>query len=230
MLGRSFSITLLLSGLLLMPLIAPAQTTPSQPQMRDVFAAMPDSLLPAVSKNNRLDCIDFIDNGLEAKVRNAFDDYVVLEALTSDYARFRTSASSVMEMKLLTADTTAVLCVVTTAQVDASATKSSLEDSNICLFNADWSPLSVRGVNQPSFSQIPLDAFLDARPDDASAYYDQALRALADFRPVKVSLSADEPVATLTLQTSQLSKEERGALGEGTHPVRLRWDGIRFIR
>ena len=62
------------------PAIVRAQDTALRPLMRDVFAQMPDSVLPAVTRNNRLDCIDFIDNNLEAKVRNAFDDYVTLEA------------------------------------------------------------------------------------------------------------------------------------------------------
>ena len=42
-------------------------------KMRDVFAAMPDSVLGIMTKNNRLDCIDFIENDMEAKVRNRFD-------------------------------------------------------------------------------------------------------------------------------------------------------------
>ena len=39
-------------------------------KMRDVFATMPDSVLGLMTKNNRLDCIDFIENDMEAKVRN----------------------------------------------------------------------------------------------------------------------------------------------------------------
>ena len=34
-----------------------AQAVPAQ-KMRDVFAALPDSLLGIMTKNNRLDCID----------------------------------------------------------------------------------------------------------------------------------------------------------------------------
>ena len=49
-------------------------------KMRDVFAAMPDSVLGIMTKNNRLDCIDFIENDMEAKVRNRFDGFSVLKA------------------------------------------------------------------------------------------------------------------------------------------------------
>ena len=33
----------------------------AQLHMREVFAQLPDSVLPLMSKNNRLDCIDFIE-------------------------------------------------------------------------------------------------------------------------------------------------------------------------
>lgn len=227
---RFLSKVLIAILLLVAPVSVGAQDVGSKPQMRDVFAAMPDSLLPAVSKNNRLDCIDFIENALEAKVRNAFDDYVALEALTPDYARFRTSAASLMELKLLPlTDSTSVLCVVTTAQVGEEGSPQSLEDSNVSFLRPDWSPLPADVVEPLVSSLIPIESFLAARPEDAAADYDQALRALADFRPVKVALSAEAPVATLTLQTAQLSKEERAALGDGVHPLSLRWQGNKFI-
>ena len=39
-------------------------------RMRQVFAEMPDSILGILTKYNRLDCIDFIENNLPAKVEN----------------------------------------------------------------------------------------------------------------------------------------------------------------
>lgn len=61
-------------------------------KMRDVFAAMPDSVLGIMTKNNRLDCIDFIENDMEAKVRNRFDGFSVLKALTGGLSRLATDA------------------------------------------------------------------------------------------------------------------------------------------
>ena len=122
----------------------------AQPMMRDVFAVMPDSVLPLVTKNNRLDCIDFIENNMEARVRNRMGEYVALEALTSTYARFRTSPLTVMEMKLLpltvpegspesapegtseeSPEGPYLLCLVATTQTGEPNTSRRLEDSNI---------------------------------------------------------------------------------------------------
>lgn len=198
--------------------------------MRDVFAAMPDSVLPLVSKNNRLDCIDFIENKMEAKVRNLLDEYVTLEALTADYARFRTSASALMELKLLpTSDTTSVLCVVTTAQMGEAGTSLRFEDSNIRFLHSDWSPMvadTLRRDVEHAYSN--LDSYIDEKGDTSIVVFEQAKRSLADFHPVRMALSADDATLTLTLQTAQLSKEEREAIAGCLWPVTLEWDGQRF--
>ena len=200
----------------------------AQPAMRDVFAAMPDSVLPLVTKNNRLDCIDFIENHMEAKVRNAFDEYVTLEALTADYARFRTSPVAVMEMKLLAlSDSARVLCLVTTAETGDTASAIRLCDSNIRFLREDWSELAADSAI--TFAVPAVDRFIVGETADSlKADFEQALSSLRSLHPVRMSLSADEPALTLTLQTALLSKEERGAVASRLRPLVLRWVNGKF--
>ncbi|MBR1800017.1 MAG: DUF3256 family protein [Bacteroidaceae bacterium] len=180
-------------------------TTAAQAQpiaMRDVFAAMPDSILPMVTKNNRLDCIDFIENHMEARVRNKADEYVTLEALTADYARFRTSALAVLEMKLLpVSDSTAVLCLVTTIQTGEEGTSRRLEDSQIRFLASDWSPLP---------TPVPFE-----RP--------------ADSPFLRMALSADDLTLTLTPQTALMTIEEREEMKEAPKAVVMRWNEGKFV-
>ena len=221
--------------------------------MRNVFAAMPDSVAPLVSKNNRLDCIDFIENNMEAKARNTLGEYVTLEALTADYARFRTSSASVMEMKLLpTSDTTSVLCLVRTAQTGEPDTPRRLEDSNIQFLNPDWTPLTTASPSHPSSAALPLfslpslSAFLlpaesasveAVVPDGSSSgspslsleTFDAALRSLASFHPVHFSLSADSATLTATLQPAYLEKAEREAIAPRLRSLTFRWNGTSFV-
>ena len=92
--------------------------------MRDVFAAMPDSVLGIMTKNNRLDCIDFIENDMEAKVRNRFDGFSVLKALTVDYLDLQLTPNCRVEMKLLPAeDTLNYICVARTYSGPVTETK-----------------------------------------------------------------------------------------------------------
>lgn len=206
--------------------------------MRDVFASMPDSVLPMVTKNNRLDFIDYIDNDMEAKARNILGEYVTLEALTADYARFRTSAASLLEMKLLpllplqlpadstAADTTFVLCLVRTAQTGEPDTPRRLEDSNIRFLRPDWSPLDSLAA---PFALPPFTSFIEgAAPDSLRATYDSALRSLDSFHPVRLALSAESTTLTATLQPAYLAKDERDVITPHLRPLTFIWNGTRF--
>ena len=52
-----------------MLLVAHAQ---SQTRMRDIFAETPDSIFPMLSTNNKLDCIDLIENNMQARYNSAY--------------------------------------------------------------------------------------------------------------------------------------------------------------
>jgi len=212
----------------------------AQPLMRDVFAAMPDSVLPMVTKNNRLDCIDFIENNMQARVRNKVDSYVTLEALTADYARFRTSDVSFMEMKLLPLDTVPsdslgsgfVLCVVTTVESGEDGTERRIADSNIRFLNADWSTLPADSpiTTASILQQRDGDAFFTVAPADslrnAAA---EARRSLTSFHPVQMTLAPEDLTLTLIMQTGYLATEERKAIKDCLRPVTMRWNGRNFV-
>ncbi len=205
----------------------------AQPLMRDVFAAMPDTVLPLVTKNNRLDCIDYIENNMEARVRNKANEHVTLEALTSDYARFRTSTVAVMELKLLpTSDSTAVLCMVTTAEAGEKDTSRHVKDSNIRLLNADWSslpadsPFSVASVKQVREGD---EFYVKEIADSIRTAVELAQASLKSFRPVCLQLSPQDATLTLSLQTGYLDTEEKKALKDILHPITMHWNGQMFV-
>lgn len=50
--------------------LAVGQVSAQDLKMRDVFKQIPDSLVPYLSQNNRLDFIDFLDSNMKAEVRN----------------------------------------------------------------------------------------------------------------------------------------------------------------
>ena len=52
--------------------------------LRDVFRQMPDSLMPTLTQNNRLDFLDFLDAGMKAEVKNRLGGISVMTALTAD--------------------------------------------------------------------------------------------------------------------------------------------------
>ena len=69
--------------------------------MRDAFRQMPDSLLPTLTQNNRLDCLDFLDAGMKAEVRNRLGGTSVMTALTPDSLSLQVSPALRVDMLLL---------------------------------------------------------------------------------------------------------------------------------
>ena len=75
--------------------------------MRDVFRQMPDSLMPYLSKNNRLDFIDFLDSGMKAEVKNQLGGTSQMIALGDDSLTIRMNPSLRTDMLLM--DSTVVM-------------------------------------------------------------------------------------------------------------------------
>ena len=53
--------------------------------MRALFMSAPDGMFPLLTMNNRADCVDYIDAGMEAKVSNRLGGVCRMKALTADY-------------------------------------------------------------------------------------------------------------------------------------------------
>ena len=134
-----------------------AQTT-----MSEALKSMPDSLMPYLTHNNRLDCIDFCEANMKAEVRNAFDGNSELLRLTSHYALFRLNDASSVELCLMDTDsnqagssdtgTQQVVCMIQTYGTD-------LRESVISFFTTSW-------------QQLPTNQFLSEGCDECVAQYD----------------------------------------------------------
>lgn len=185
-------------------------TSFAQVRMRDVFAKMPEEVLLFVTENNRLDCIDFIENNMQARVKNRFDENIELKRLTDDYLLFQTSEVGQMEMKLLErTDSTAIICVVETVM-------GPLADSSIRFFDQSWkSVTSYDGkVSRPS-----VEAFFANVPEDKRSDIDNALSELRDLPLMEARLSPDDNSLTWTLSVAELSKDVKKAAQECVQPV-----------
>jgi len=69
-----------------------------------LFRAMPDSIIPYLSRNNRLDFIDFMESKMKAEVTNSFGGKSQMTALGPDSLVIRMNESCTLVMLLL--DTT----------------------------------------------------------------------------------------------------------------------------
>lgn len=183
----------------------------AQVRMRDVFAQLPDSILPLMTRNNRLDCIDFIENGMEARVKNKFNDQVVLEALTEDFLLIRTSESSNVEMKLMPLGSDTLICV---NRIYFGPT----EDSDVRLYDINWR--FVRNVQRPEVLEFfkTVDSIRPWTPEMADTM--DMIRGEATYLPlIKASLSAESSEIQWVLQSNEFSKEIKKVADRYLQPI-----------
>ena len=183
----------------------------AQLHMREVFAQLPDSVLPLMSKNNRLDCIDFIENGMEARVKNHFGDPVILDSLTHDYLLLHTSELGYVEMKLLSKAPDTLLCVNRTYYGPVA-------DSEVRIYDASWSFIAV--VRRPDFAQFFKTSGETGKWQVEELDTLRMIRAEAEVLPLmKASLSSEPGKVEWVLQTAGFSKELKKVASRYLQPV-----------
>ena len=159
----------------------------AQERIRDVYAEAPDSIFPLLTKNNRLDQIDFRENNMKAEVKDKFDNHSELLVLTDRYLKLQLSECCLVEMRLLSDST---FCMVETFSAPAP-------DSRIRFFDTSWYELPL-SIERPA-----VDDFLGEDIDTDTRLSLQALPL------IKASLSETDNSITFELQTNELTRKQR---------------------
>ena len=141
------------------------QVSAQELKMRDVFRQMPDSLMPYLTQNNRLDFIDFIDSDMKAEVTNMMGGVSEMTALTDDSLSIRMSDALRVDMLLLDLD----VPVDTTRQVvvfvETFLTDSIYGESVSKTYSVDWQPvtkaLSFNELQRKRLEQLRLQNILN---------------------------------------------------------------------
>lgn len=68
----------------------------------DAFRQMPDSILPYLTANNRLDMLDFMDSHMKARVQNKFEGYSEMLSLADDSLTIQMSAVMRLTLRMVT--------------------------------------------------------------------------------------------------------------------------------
>jgi hypothetical protein len=187
--------------------------------MKQVFINMPDSVFPYLTRNNRLDCVDFIESKMKAEIKNKFDENSELVTLTDDYLKIHLNENCVYEIKLLnTSDSLQLICFIRSYHGPE-------EESKIEFYSLDWKRLDGQQLmNKPSF-----DSFWH-KPDSMSVERFEALRKYID--PVMMSASFSEPcdIPTIIFRLAEplLNKEDKIQLKPVCMQISVKWNGEIF--
>lgn len=186
----------------------------SQTKAKDVFATAPDSIFPLLTTNNRLDCIDLIENNMKATVKNKLEQKAEMTALTDSYLQIKPSEKSVVEIKMLN---DSVFCLINTCLGPAP-------DSRISFFTRGWKPY------ETTFPMPHATDFWTSVPDSLARDASFAQRSLEDLLLIQISADKENTELTLTIQTSELSGKEKEIAQKYVQPLRFRWTGKSFTR
>ncbi len=140
---------LLCLALLVWSLAAAAQST-----MREAFQQAPQSLMPYLTENDRLDLIDFLDSGMKAEVTNQLGGKSELLRLTDRFLSLKLSQGLSMKMLLLDSpepvdSVTQVICLVRTYGIDC-------RESTVQFYSMKWRQL----LTADYMEALPQETFL----------------------------------------------------------------------
>ena len=113
-----------------------------QLRISDLLKKMPDSIMPLLTKNNRLDMIDFCEAKMKAEVTNLLEGQSEMTALADDSLTIRMSETLRMDLYLVPAEEEydsckQVICVVSTYQLPSTGE----EDVCVDYYSVRWQPL-----------------------------------------------------------------------------------------
>ncbi len=133
----------MMKRILLFATLLVALTTQAQrPALADLFRQMPDTLLPYLTANNRLDMVDFIEAGMKAEVTNQLDGKSQMTQLSADSLTLQLNDVLTVSMRLdsirQAADSTAYLIRVARRYRISDTQQQCLED----VYDTLWQRLS----------------------------------------------------------------------------------------
>ena len=144
----------------------------AQQNMKELFKSMPDSIIPLLTKNNRLDMIDFLEAKMRSVVTNKLDGETEMTAISNDSITIKLTDVLQIEMFLLPAEEEydsckQVICVLSKYSLPSSAEKENdvrREELVARFYSVQWNPLQ-----NPSL-QTPVKTYSTILSDDEKVF------------------------------------------------------------
>ncbi len=193
-----------------------ASSTVGARSMKDLLVSMPDSLVPYLDKNLRLEFAELQEMGVKAEVQNLLGDTSVMDTLTADFVQLRTSRVSTLQMKKLpVSGGDSLLCVVKTFSGPE-------KDSELYLYSQDWKPLSC------SFDLQSLAGALVQKPDTMNEERFVELKGMIEPKMVYALLLQHEDALVVRLSLPLLSEEDKEQVNAIKMQRKFNWNGKTF--
>lgn len=195
--------------------------------MKQIFSDLPDSVLPTLTRNDRLDCIDFIENNLTNEVRNALDGKTRLTVLTENLAKVQLSLMSEVQICKLPVSSTStgqtgdfIICLVHSSDVRGW-------DSVLQFYDNAWRPLDASSmISMPQTE----DFVVQADSVDSTGYANIVDKA--GFPLVRADFNGTDLTLSYTSSNSADEDFREKVLPYVRPEIRMQWNAEqrRFVR
>ena len=106
--------------------------------LRTLFLNMPDSIMPTLTRSDRMDFLDFKEIGMKARATNKLGGESVMTELSERMLSVTTSGSGKVDMVLLPRKNGSnLICIIKTVTAR-------YDDSRLEFYNEDWTPVDAK--------------------------------------------------------------------------------------
>lgn len=183
----------------------------SAKSMKDLWLTMPDSIIPYLSANERLQFIDYNNLHVQATVTNKLHGKCRMDTLTSNYVHVSLTPSSSMEMRLLPyANNDSILCVVKTYGEES-------KESQVYFYDQDWTLLPIK------IAQIAAPI-----ADGESVSLANNSTYTSDPVMIWVSLDINEDILVIHRSTTMVADTEKKDINTNILQTTIKWNGENF--
>lgn len=207
---------------MLLPLLLCFVALSAQTSMREIWLSMPDSMIPYLNKNLRLEHVELLEMKVESKVRNLLGGEGKMDSLTSDYMQIHLNGAADMQLRLLPKnDSLQMICMVKTVRAQQP-------ESEIRFFDLNWNPINdLFGLPLAEKSDSIIASFF--LPNDTISM-ERVQEMQRSINPVmfNASLLPDAPELILQLSPSLKTVKEAADVKAVLRQKKYKWDGKLF--
>ena len=192
----------------------------AQSLMRNLFENIPDSVFPLLTRNNRLDMIDFYDNKMSAQVTNRLDGKSELKKMSDSYICLQMTSANREELLLLTKrDSSQIVLRLSTFM-------SPIAESSFCFYTTAWSVLKEKSLlTPPTIKDFWLEN--DACDDKQLSRAKEMMNA--PF--IEAKINPENFSVDFSLSQLGLTADDRKFVANYLRPViKYEWTGNEFRR
>ena len=189
--------------------------------MKDLLVSMPDSMMPTLNSNMRLEFAELQEMGVKAEVKNLLGEVSVMDTLTQDFVQVRMSKVSTLQMKKLPMENgDSVLCVV-------KSFAGPEKESELYFFNQEWKVLDAsRFLGGKRIED--LAETLIQKPDTMSESRFADLKAMVEPKMVSALRLQNENALVVRLASPLLSADDKKAVNAIKLQRKFNWSNESF--